>query len=55
MRDLQKQYSHLADIESIGKSRMGRDQLLMTVTAKSTGATTPSPPCGWTGPSTETR
>jgi hypothetical protein len=38
MRDLQEQYSHLADIRSIGKSRMGRDQLLMTVTAKSTGA-----------------
>lgn len=37
MHDLQKQYSHLADIESIGKSRMGRDQYLLTITAKSTG------------------
>mgnify|MGYP000190428185 CR=1 FL=1 len=38
MHDIQDQYSHLADIESIGKSRMGRDQFLITVTAKSTGA-----------------
>ncbi len=37
MHKLQKQYSHLADIESIGKSRMGRDQFLLTITAKSTG------------------
>jgi hypothetical protein len=37
MHDLQKQYSHLADIGSIGKSRMGRDQFLLTITAKSTG------------------
>jgi hypothetical protein len=37
MHDLQDQYSHLADIESIGKSRMGRDQFLLTLTAKSTG------------------
>ena len=37
MHDIQKQYSHLADIESIGKSRMGRDQYLITITAKSTG------------------
>ncbi len=37
MRDLQKTYPQLADIESIGKSRMGRDQLLLTITAKSTG------------------
>jgi hypothetical protein len=38
MHDIQEQYSQLADIESIGKSRMGRDQFLITLTAKSTGA-----------------
>jgi len=38
MHDLQEQYPQLADIESIGKSRMGRDQYLLTITAKSTGA-----------------
>jgi hypothetical protein len=38
MHDMQDQYSNLADIESIGKSRMGRDQYLMTITAKSTGS-----------------
>ncbi len=38
MHDIQDQYSQLADIESIGKSRMGRDQYLITITAKSTGA-----------------
>jgi len=37
MHDIQDQYSHLADIESIGKSRMGRDQFLITITAESTG------------------
>jgi len=37
MHDMQKQYPHLADIQSIGKSRMGRDQYLLTITAKSTG------------------
>lgn len=37
MHDIQKKYSHLSDIESIGKSRMGRDQFLITITAKSTG------------------
>jgi hypothetical protein len=37
MHDIQKQYPHLANIKSIGKSRMGRDQYLITVTAKSTG------------------
>ncbi|MBN1271096.1 MAG: hypothetical protein JXB26_02395 [Candidatus Aminicenantes bacterium] len=39
MKNLQKKYPHLADIQSIGKSRMGRDQYLLTITAKSTGAT----------------
>jgi len=38
IHDLQDQYDHLADIRSIGKSRMGRDQYLLTVTAKSTGS-----------------
>ena len=37
MHDIQKKYPHLSDIESIGKSRMGRDQFLITITAKSTG------------------
>ncbi len=37
MHDIQKQYPQLADIQSIGKSRMGRDQYLITITAKSTG------------------
>jgi len=37
MHDLQKQYPQLAEISSIGKSRMGRDQYLLTITAKSTG------------------
>ncbi len=37
MHDIQKKYSQLSDIESIGKSRMGRDQYLITITAKSTG------------------
>ena len=38
MHDLQEEYSHLADIQSIGKSRMGRDQYLLTITAKDTGS-----------------
>ena len=38
LHDLQDQYDHLADIQSIGKSRMGRDQFLLTLTAKSTGS-----------------
>lgn len=37
MHDLARQYSHLADIQSIGKSRMGRDQFLLTIAAKTTG------------------
>jgi hypothetical protein len=37
MQDLAKQYPQLADISSIGKSRMGRTQYLLTITAKSTG------------------
>ena len=38
MHDLQDEYPELADIESIGTSRMGREQYLMTITAKSTGS-----------------
>lgn len=37
MHDIQKKYPHLSDIQSIGKSRMGRDQYLITITAESTG------------------
>jgi len=37
MHDLQKKYPQLADIASIGKSRFGRDQFLLTLTAKATG------------------
>lgn len=37
MHDIQKKYPHLSDIQSIGKSRMGRHQYLITITAKSTG------------------
>ncbi|MFC2118368.1 M14 family metallopeptidase [Bacteroidota bacterium] len=40
MHKLQKQYSHLSDIESIGQSRMGRDQYLLTISAKETGKDT---------------
>ena len=36
MHEIQKKYPQLADIESIGKSRMGSDQYLLTLTAKST-------------------
>jgi hypothetical protein len=37
MHELQKKYPNLADIQTIGKSRQGRDQFLLTITAKSTG------------------
>ena len=43
MHDIQKKYPQLADIQSIGKSRMGRDQYLLTITAKSTGKDTDKP------------
>ena len=43
MHDIQKKYPHLADIQSIGKSRMGRDQYLITITAKDTGQHTEKP------------
>ncbi len=38
MHDMQKQYTNLASIESIGKSRMGRDQFLLTITNKGNGS-----------------
>jgi len=38
MQDMQKQYPQLSDIRAIGKSRMGREQYLLTITAKDTGA-----------------
>ncbi len=37
MHDLQKAYPEICNIESIGKSRMGRDQYLLTITNKKTG------------------
>ncbi len=43
MKEMQKQYPALCDIESIGKSRMGREQLLLTITNKSTGSDTDKP------------
>jgi len=38
MHDIQAEYPHLSKIESIGQSRMGRDQYLITISARSTGA-----------------
>lgn len=38
MKDIAKKYPHLASVESIGKSRMGRDQYLITITNRKTGA-----------------
>ncbi|PKP35900.1 MAG: hypothetical protein CVU00_00205 [Bacteroidetes bacterium HGW-Bacteroidetes-17] len=43
MHDMQKKYPNLASIESIGKSRMGKDQYLLTITAKKTGMDTEKP------------
>jgi hypothetical protein len=37
MHDMQKQYPALTSIESIGKSRMGRDQFLLTISNRETG------------------
>ncbi len=42
-KDLQKKYPKLADVQSIGKSRMGRDQLLLTITSKASGAAESKP------------
>jgi hypothetical protein len=41
--DLQKKYPNLCTVESIGKSRMGRDMYVMTITAKNTGKDTDKP------------
>ena len=38
LQDLQKRYPQLAQLSTIGKSRMGRDQHLLTITAGTTGA-----------------
>lgn len=38
MHDLQKAYPEICSIESIGKSRMGRDQYLLTITNKKSGS-----------------
>jgi hypothetical protein len=43
MMDLQKKYPNLCQVESIGKSRMGRDMYVMTITAKNTGKDTDKP------------
>jgi hypothetical protein len=37
MQEIQKKYPNLSEIESIGKSRMGRDQYLITITNKAMG------------------
>jgi hypothetical protein len=37
MHDLARQYNQLAEIQSIGRSRMGREMYLLTITNKSTG------------------
>jgi hypothetical protein len=41
--DLQKHYPALCRVESIGKSRMGREMYVMTITAANTGADTAKP------------
>jgi hypothetical protein len=38
MHDMQKKYPELTNIESIGKSRMGRDQFLLTISNKASGS-----------------
>ena len=43
MMDMQKKYPNLCKVESIGKSRMGRDQYVMTITAQNTGKDTEKP------------
>ena len=43
LRDLEKKYPSLADLQSIGRSRMGRDQLLLTITGKAKGAAETKP------------
>jgi hypothetical protein len=41
--DLQKKYPNLCQVESIGKSRMGREMYVMTITAKNSGKDTDKP------------
>jgi hypothetical protein len=43
MQDMQKKYPNLCTVESIGKSRMGREMYVMTLTAKHTGKDTDKP------------
>jgi hypothetical protein len=43
MNDMQKQYPNLTGIESIGKSRMGRDQFLLTISNKEAGSPADKP------------
>jgi hypothetical protein len=43
LRDLQAKYAPLADLQSIGKSRQGRDQLLLTIANKATGQPSAKP------------
>ncbi|MDR0757599.1 MAG: hypothetical protein LBF85_07130 [Tannerella sp.] len=43
MKDLEKKYPGLCHVESIGKSRMGREMYVMTITAKNTGKDTGKP------------
>jgi len=38
IRDIQAKYPQLSDLQTLGKSRMGRDQWLLTITNKATGA-----------------
>lgn len=38
LQELQKRYPQLARLYAIGKSRMGREQHLLTITSPSTGA-----------------
>ena len=38
INDIHAKYPQLTDIQSLGKSRMGRDQWMLTITNKSTGA-----------------
>ena len=43
LRDLQAKYPNLTDLQSIGKSRQGRDQMLLTITNKAAGAALSKP------------
>ena len=43
LRDLQAKYPQLADLQTIGRSRHGRDQNILIITAKSTGGSATKP------------